>query len=387
MGYNRIILIGNGFDLAAGMKTSYSDFVLHLHKKILLNRISPKLNSEDSKFIQIEEFYSSDYNREENEKLKLEIDSITDLKSLIKRCSGHLQFEYTNEFLKSLFLNHYNNWVDIEGFYFRTLKNYLYKVQAALSDHEFGPALSIIKANEAMSYLESELNEYIWLQHCEFDLNVKKCSLTGLFRKLYEPLVYFDEDQKNFLHKIHGSDIALKKGPENVLFLNFNYTNTIAKFRNGIQHTRDFDEIQIHGRVNDDKSPIIFGYGDDTSALYEQLELMDKKELLERIKSFQYHKTYNYSKLLSFLEMGRYEVFIVGHSCGLSDKTMLETIFEQDYCMLVKNFHHGETDRIREENETKKRIAISRHFSNKKKMRKVLVPFDSWGYIPAFEEY
>ena len=34
MNMNRIILIGNGFDLAHGLKTSYDDFVSELWKEI-----------------------------------------------------------------------------------------------------------------------------------------------------------------------------------------------------------------------------------------------------------------------------------------------------------------------------------------------------------------
>ena len=38
-GVNNILLVGNGFDLAVGLKTSYSDFVKFLAIKIYLSNI------------------------------------------------------------------------------------------------------------------------------------------------------------------------------------------------------------------------------------------------------------------------------------------------------------------------------------------------------------
>jgi hypothetical protein len=95
------------------------------------------------------------------------------------------------------------------------------------------------------------------------------------------------------------------------------------------------------------------------------------------IKSFQYPKTDNYHKLLSFIEANDFEVFVVGHSCGLSDRTLLKTIFEHDKCLCIKTFHYKG-----EEEDFYKRIEISRHFSDKQKMRLRLLPFDQNATIP-----
>lgn len=34
--YNRIVLIGNGFDKALGLKTSYADFILNYLKEVFI---------------------------------------------------------------------------------------------------------------------------------------------------------------------------------------------------------------------------------------------------------------------------------------------------------------------------------------------------------------
>ena len=49
-------------------------------------------------------------------------------------------------------------------------------------------------------------------------------------------------------------------------------------------------------------------------------------DLFKHIKSFEYLKTKNYSLLTRFVESEDFQVHIYGHSCGLSDRTMLNQI-------------------------------------------------------------
>jgi hypothetical protein len=72
-----------------------------------------------------------------------------------------------------------------------------------------------------------------------------------------------------------------------------------------------------------------------------------------------------------------FEVFIVGHSCGLSDRTLLKTIFEHDNCIGIKIYHRGN-----EYDHFQKNIAISRHFTDKAKLRDKILPFDQHAAIP-----
>ena len=61
----------------------------------------------------------------------------------------------------------------------------------------------------------------------------------------------------------------------------------------------------------------------------------------------------------------------MGHSCGLSDRTMLNTIFENPNCISIKVFYHLKEDGT--DNYTEMIQNISRHFNKKKLMREKIV--------------
>lgn len=84
---------------------------------------------------------------------------------------------------------------------------------------------------------------------------------------------------------------------DQVLFLNFNYTQTT---KNYIKSNADI--IHIHGELNNENNPIIFGYGDERDETYDVLEKANIPNVFTHIKSFDYFKTNNYARLLAFLE-------------------------------------------------------------------------------------
>ncbi|MBK8548185.1 MAG: hypothetical protein IPL63_12705 [Saprospiraceae bacterium] len=94
------------------------------------------------------------------------------------------------------------------------------------------------------------------------------------------------------------------------------------------------------------------------------------------IKSFDYFKTDNYSKLLAFLE-SEFDVYIMGHSCGLSDRTLLSTIFEHENCRKIKIFYHDNAENYR-----KTTYEISRHFTDKALMRERVLPITQCKPMP-----
>jgi hypothetical protein len=130
---NRLLIIGNGFDLAHGLKTSYKDFIeyiLEYEKNILIQK---------SENIDI----SNNFHYEDDFIL---IDSTSSLISMIKNihsfkgitffdkidkiylpkpdCNNYIDFEvqYKNEFLRELLINSdLKNWIDIEYEYYKAL--------------------------------------------------------------------------------------------------------------------------------------------------------------------------------------------------------------------------------------------------------------------------
>ena len=47
---------------------------------------------------------------------------------------------------------------------------------------------------------------------------------------------------------------------------------------------------------------------------------------------------------MEFIALGPYQVFIMGHSCGNSDRTLLNTLFEHDNCLSIKVFYRQYKD-------------------------------------------
>jgi hypothetical protein len=44
--------------------------------------------------------------------------------------------------------------------------------------------------------------------------------------------------------------------------------------------------------------------------------------------------------MLDFINAGKYDVSIMGHSCGISDKSILKALFEHEHCTLIKIFYY-----------------------------------------------
>ena len=124
-------------------------------------------------------------------------------------------------------------------------------------------------------------------------------------------------------------------------------------------------------------NPIVFGYGDEMDPHYEKIENLNNNEFLRNIKSFGYSRTDNYQRVLRFIE-GKYNPFtvkILGHSCGLSDRILLNTIFEHPNCKAIKIYYYQKSET--ENDYFEKTQEISRHFkaSGKGDMRTKIVPF------------
>jgi len=161
--------------------------------------------------------------------------------------------------------------------------------------------------------------------------------------------------------------------------LNFNYTETLHSIYDITQE----EIIHIHGRAIDrERNPIIFGYGDESDPDYQKIEDSGENLYLEHIKSFGYFRANNYQKLLLFLGSDEFEVSIVGHSCGLSDRVLLNEIFEHPNCKGIEIFYHRRSDGS--DNFKEITQEISRHFKpqNKGMMRRKVAGINDRNIIP-----
>jgi hypothetical protein len=360
--YNRIILIGNGFDRAAGLKTRYKDFIDSYIKDAIRHFFSK--NQYDSRLISISP-KTVRYGESLKERLNV-LEAKENAQNALKYIERVSNINYKYEYFQEIIENRNERWVDIEQYYFDTLMR-IYNQKK--NEKSIRSIVSRIKRlNLFMDILTSNLHDYISKIDEDAKIAYESSPLSPIIDKCLRPL------NKNIsgLVSRHNRNYP----PTDVIFLNFNYTNTVLSLTNEM----NVKHISIHGNVQDPNNPIIFGYGDDTNELYHRLELEDSNELIRKIKSFQYHRTRNYHRLLNILNSREFDVFIIGHSCGLSDRTLLKTIFEHENCLAIQNFHYkGESD------DFNKRMQISRHFTDKVLMRERVLPFDKASIIPQYK--
>ena len=187
-----------------------------------------------------------------------------------------------------------------------------------------------------------------------------------------------DRSDKGELKRIINSQ---RNNPEenkkSTLCLNFNYTTTINKYLENLKKGEvNIDNIHIHGELLNEKDQINFGFGDEMDDAYKAIENINDNEYLRNFKSFQYLQNNNYDKLLNYIDSDKYQVIILGHSCGLSDRTLLNTIFEHENCRSIKPYYYeiiNEESKVIGDNYTEIVQNISRHFNKKKLMREKIV--------------
>lgn len=147
------------------------------------------------------------------------------------------------------------------------------------------------------------------------------------------------------------------------MLLSFNYTGTAEMY--------NMPEIcflnYIHGKL-DNPEGVIFGYGDELDEKnYKELKEHNNNECLRNVKSIKYLESDNYRKVLDFIGSEPFQVCIMGHSCGNSDRTLLNTLFEHENCISIKPYYYQKDDGT--DNYTELIQNISRNFTDMKLMR------------------
>lgn len=153
--------------------------------------------------------------------------------------------------------------------------------------------------------------------------------------------------------------------PNDIMFLNFNYTNTVQHY---ITPRYQNQENHIHGVISIPES-IIFGYGDELDDKFKELKSHKNNACLSHIKSIRYLEAPNYRQMLSFIESEPFQVLIMGHSCGNSDRTLLNTIFEHPNCVSIKPYYYITDRKKGTDNYIELVQHISRNFNDMKLMR------------------
>ncbi|MDB5227067.1 MAG: hypothetical protein JWN78_1260 [Bacteroidota bacterium] len=372
---NRLILIGNGFDLAHGLKTSYNDFILDYLKESLVQSYRSEYDAQKPNYanssyedeliiIKINKLdVEYDY-RDRSviiEKIILDLHESSSIQILLNKSEKYnITIQYKGSgFAESLIKTLTDkNWADIENLYYEELKKH-FKIYTKYKtgENKDSQCLDKIKyLNQQLDCIKHHLQKH--LIEVQKSNPVKIAALKDIIHYYLQPF-----------YRDHSSI----KTEGNYLFLNFNYTNTPVKY------LYENDKIiNIHGELENIKNPLIFGYGDEVDVSYQEIQELNENEFFKHIKSFDYFKTSNYTSLLTFINGGDFEVYVMGHSCGLSDRTMLSTIFENKNCKKIKIFDYRE-DKYDYRNKT---YEISRHFRNKAIMRDKILPFNEDSFMP-----
>lgn len=344
---NRLIIIGNGFDLAHGMKTSFKDFITDYYNNAI-NIFFEKDIYKDS-LLELEFKHTNGFwaNR-----LKVNLDETFEAFEKIK---GNRNIKTTT--LSVLLRNikskmNSSNWVDVELEYFNLLKSTTNSARREVRVNDL---------NIQFDFLKKKLVEYLQRQE-------EKHS-----KKTFNFAPFID----CFTQDILAEDLVSLNNnilPDSLYFLNFNYTNTLLPYFGKCGKIYNSELNHIHGSLDNTCGEPIFGFGDEFDKNYLLFEDLIDNDYYRHIKSFEYSKTRNYFNLLSFLESNPFQVHIYGHSCGLSDRTMLNSIFESKNCRSIKIFYHRKNRT--EDDFTEKTFDIYRHFKDKGEMRRKIVPYN-----------
>ena len=367
---NRLVIVGNGFDLAHGMKTGYNDFIIWY----LTNAFT--VYSDTGSYVdELMEIKSGTRGRFRNELGNRTIEQYVhdfyfkgQLDKLLQMEKSNVTFNWSrprnvevpyiisnkSSFLKAIAQTcSINHWVDLENLYYDELKN-------ALSDKNKTQQDDVSSLNVSLLFIINQLQLYLSTINNDEDLNYSQ--------------IFSDPVNLSDVVGLSSEPLRDQAEEPQTLVVNFNYTTTPEKYIN-----RD-NIIYIHGQLNNGINSLVFGFGDELDSDYSRLEDSKIKDVFNYIKSFWYFKTSNYHNLIRFIDSGIFQVRIVGHSCGLSDRTMLNMIFEHENCKSIKIFYHEFDDR--RNNYTILTQEISRHFKNKQQMRMKMVPFNKCSPMP-----
>lgn len=393
---NRIVLIGNGFDLAHGLKTSYKDFIdwywkdwgeklLHGLGKMETDGLC-SFNIRDNVEVQNwASVFQGWYYKRENPLIPWDVNDVINLAKEDRRLCYFEMSPFLQQICKSI---ETKKWVDIENEYYDLL------TKCAL-DGNYG--ITVEELNQQLHTLQDKLVQYLSsVNQTDTEIN------TSIWNKIYSPINPKDISVEKFFQLKEYIDWCVQQGysywtskmqryketfnsgyvesfkkyydenhnmdyprsfmlPDHIMLLSFNYTKTVHSY-----HNQNFFLNYIHGELDNPRN-IIFGYGDEIDDNYQALKKLNDNDCLCNLKTIKYLETDNYRNALAFMDSAPFQVCIMGHSCGNSDRTLLNTLFEHKNCISIKPYYYVKEDGT--DNYLDIIQNISRNFTDMKLMR------------------
>jgi len=337
----KVLLIGNGFDIAHDAPTSFLDFSDYLVKEKLI----PDLGNfilEDDKPIYFDSTIlkkTQDHVFPENDfpsSPKWNLIGVFGFNSdkqleMLNRNVDFWQENLSNKLLLTLFKEKSKYWFSIEDTFYRQLINISNKIKSLNYKVEnLIPELD--KLNKDFNEIKNLLKEYLLTINIE-----KKPSIEVFFENLKKGTDFLNGE----LH-----------------IINFNYTDTIKKY-NLPKKTIHF-YYPIHGNLSEE---IIFGYGNDKDNAYQEIKDYGNDKFLEHFKTHKYLRNSTYQEIHSNLLLTKeaFEVHVIGHSLGLTDKTLLQEIFNSQNCQKIHLYKRADKYDLNSEN--KEQLLIQKEFT------------------------
>lgn len=192
---NNLVIIGNGFDLAHGLKTSYKDFILWYLNKAL-KEVSNNLNYSDQLISM-------------NTRISYAGGEVNSLRKFRQNIDNyHINIDYKNDFLRQLISNDKgSNWMNIEVNYYSYLINLYKRLEKSNIDWHHSVDTDLAGLNRCFDAIKSQLIEYLLIS--------ENSKLT------------INKDIKQHLDSIMYARNDLSR---ETLFLNFNYTATAEQY-------------------------------------------------------------------------------------------------------------------------------------------------------------
>lgn len=396
---NRIVLVGNGFDLAHGLHTGYEHFMEWYWRRwgeaLSVSGLKRETDGLCSFDLNPHLGYASWAEVRRDNLSMSAFEWIEMAKRNASLCTFSQHSQFLGEICKSI---ESKGWVDVENEYYRLLNAQFSSPENLNDDFE------IVK-NKLVEYLDeiqyskivempildevgwklispihereiSVKNRRQWIDFARsghsfsyYDSWGEKVWQQGSFRDGVEALEKVKQKGQGAVPfaglKSSGDDLPEQIFPDRIMLLNFNYTSTADRYFHG-RDENYFLVNHIHGELSN-RNGIIFGHGDEMDDNYSSLKKINDNELFKNMKTIRYSENSNYRKMLSFIESAPYQICIMGHSCGNSDRTLLNTLFEHENCVSIKLFYRKMENGS--DNYLKIIQNISRSFTDMKLMR------------------
>ena len=193
---NKIIILGNGFDKAHGLKTSYKDFIEDYLRNFFLKAVDNNGNFKDDNY-SVKLHVTRDYQTMSLEHLIVNLAKLNSEGLLIVK----------NDFFNKIIMSSSNNWVDIEDRFFQNLMEYQRRGIPRNPREEFTLLdKEIDKLNSEFSLVQKLLTDYL---NTKVVPEIEKAELP--FEDYFINNCAIDKYSKT-------------------LIVNFNYTSTINKY-------------------------------------------------------------------------------------------------------------------------------------------------------------